>query len=251
MYDPVRLGESLEKVVVEGDRRKYYRFRGARWYGGIATGDVVGCNLFCHFCWARDDVRLNASTAGEFYSPDMSFAQLDGIARSKGYGLLRLSGQEPTIGKEHLLALLGLVDRSPHQFILETNGIMIGDDPDYAPAIARHRRASVRVSLKGASEEEFGRLTGARPEGFGLQLKALENLHEAGANFHAALMTSFSSRENLDRLRERLSRIDPSIADNIEVEELILYPHVVQRLEREGISASKAHRPDRVPPELV
>ena len=251
MYDPVHLANSLEKAISEGERRKYYRFRGARWYGGIATGDVVGCNLLCHFCWARDNVRLNASKVGDLFSPEESFARLDGIARSKGYGLLRLSGQEPTIGKDHLLSLLRLIDDSPHHFILETNGIMIGHDRDYAPAIASHRRASVRVSLKGASEEEFSRLTGARPEGYGLQLKALERLHEAGADFHVALMTSFSSQENLERLLERLKSIDQSIAQNVEAEELILYPHVVNRLQREGISMSKGHRPDSVPPELV
>ena len=251
MYDSHRLGQALEKVVARGEERRYHRFRGARWYGGIATGDVVGCNLFCHFCWARDEVRLHPSRAGEFCSAEQSFSRLDRIAKSKGYRQLRLSGQEPTIGREHLLSLLELVDNSPYIFILETNGILIGGDSDYAAALAGLRRSSVRVSLKGANEEEFSLLTGARPEGFGLQIRAMENLNEAGARFHAAVMTSFSSAETLARLRDRLREISQEIVDEIEVEELILYPHVVKRLKEKGLVAATAHRPDKVPPELV
>lgn len=251
MYDALRLGQALEKVVARGEERRYHRFRGARWYGGIATGDVVGCNLFCHFCWARDEVRLQPSKAGEFYSAEQSFSRLDRIAKSKGYHQLRLSGQEPTIGREHLLSLLKLVDKSPHVFILETNGILIGGDPDYAAALAGFRKSSVRISLKGASEGEFSMLTGAKPKGFELQINALKNLSEAGASFHAAVMTSFSSEENLARLRERLGQISQDVVDNIEVEELILYPHVVKRLKEKGLVAATAHRPDRVPPELI
>ncbi|MGC9115604.1 MAG: hypothetical protein ACP5HH_06350 [Fervidicoccaceae archaeon] len=48
-YDPIALGKIIEEVVTrrEGGSlyRKYYRFRGGRWYGGIATADAVGCNL--------------------------------------------------------------------------------------------------------------------------------------------------------------------------------------------------------------
>ena len=251
MYDAFKLGLALEKVVARGDERRYHRFRGARWYGGIATGDVVGCNLFCLFCWARDEVRLQPSKAGEFCGAWQSFSRLDRIAKSNGYRQLRLSGQEPTIGREHLLSLLELVEKSPYTFILETNGILIGGDPDYAAALAGFNRSSVRVSLKGANEEEFSLLTGARPEGFGLQIRALENLNEAGARFHAAVMTSFSSAETLARLRDRLKEISQEVVDEIEVEELILYPHVVKRLKEKGLGASTAHRPDKVPPELV
>jgi len=38
----------------------------------------------------------------------------------------------------------------------------------------------VRVSLKGTTEEEFGRLTGAQPGFFRLQIQAVENLFEPG-----------------------------------------------------------------------
>ncbi|MEM4889814.1 MAG: molybdenum cofactor biosynthesis protein MoaA, partial [Thermosphaera sp.] len=54
--DPFKLTTIAEKQVTRLRNgvleRRYYRFRGGRWYGGIATGDVVGCNLRCKFCWS-------------------------------------------------------------------------------------------------------------------------------------------------------------------------------------------------------
>ncbi|RLF22604.1 MAG: molybdenum cofactor biosynthesis protein MoaA, partial [Thermoprotei archaeon] len=52
-FDALKLSEAIEKIVVRGVERKYYRLvRGGRWYGGIATADCCGCNLRCVFCWS-------------------------------------------------------------------------------------------------------------------------------------------------------------------------------------------------------
>jgi uncharacterized Fe-S cluster-containing radical SAM superfamily protein len=52
MYDPLELGRQTAGMGCRGTARKYYRFRPARFYGGIATADCLGCNLRCAFCWA-------------------------------------------------------------------------------------------------------------------------------------------------------------------------------------------------------
>lgn len=250
-FDPVRRARELEDVVCRGEQRRYYRFRPARWYGGISTGDVCGCNLLCLFCWAGDDIRSSPGEFGALHTPASAFRNLDRIARRKGYRLLRLSGQEPTIGREHLLGLLSLTEDAGYDFILETNGILIGAEGDYAPSLARFRHLEVRVSLKGTCEEEFSALTGAGPSGFTLQLRALENLVASGVRCHPAVMVSFSSPENLRRLVARLGGIDSSLARGVEVEELILYPHVVRRLKSAGLGWREAHQPERVPERLV
>ncbi len=41
MYDPFTLSRKIESIVCQGSRRKYYRFRPAGFYGGIATADYV------------------------------------------------------------------------------------------------------------------------------------------------------------------------------------------------------------------
>ncbi|MEW5936923.1 MAG: radical SAM protein [Candidatus Thermoplasmatota archaeon] len=250
MYDPVVLARNLEPIVSEGVRRRYYRFRGARWYGGIATGDVTGCNLRCAFCWAGDDLRENPK-AGRLYSPQEAADALVRICRARGYAQVRLSGQEPTIGREHLLALLKSLEGKGLTFILETNGILLGAEREYAVALRGIRHLHVRVSIKGCSEAEFSALTGACPAGFSLQLKGLEHLIAEGVRCHPSVMVSFSDRRAFERLRQRLAVISPKLAHEIEIEELILYPLVVRRLKRLGITYHKGHEPDNVPSVLV
>lgn len=251
MYDPVKRGKSLEKIAFQGRNRRYYRFRGAKWYGGIATGDVAVCNLRCVFCWAGDNIMNRPQDVGKFYSPEEAFSELDRIAGGAGFSQLRLSGQEPTIGREHLVDLLGLVEESPYKFILETNGILLGAEPDYASDLSGFNRLHVRVSLKGTCEEEYGFLTGADPESFKLQLDALSNLKDAKVSCHPAVMVSFSSKENFVRLSERLDEIDRSLFQELEIEELITYPHVIKRLKKAGLVSSVSHDPNDVPQELV
>ncbi len=190
------------------------------------TGDVVGCNLLCLFCWAGDGI-WGRTDVGKFYDAEQVYEKMEGISNETGHELWRLSGQEPTIGKEHLLGLLGLVSQSPYNFILETNGILL--DRPYAEDLAGFGRLHVRVSLKGSSEEEFARLTGAS-RGFDLQLAALSNLNDAGVSCHPAVMSSASDVEELSRLKDRLASISRALSRDLEVEELIVYPHVKRRL---------------------
>jgi uncharacterized Fe-S cluster-containing radical SAM superfamily protein len=243
--------KSLEPIACKGRDRKYYRFRPAKWYGGIVTGDVVACNLLCHFCWAGDDIRAHPEKVGKFYSPEQVFSKLESIAKKLGYRQMRLSGQEPTIGFEHLVALLKLVDQAGYSFILETNGILLGAEPGLADMLSGFEGLHVRVSLKGADKDEFNKLTGANPDSFALQLEALKNLLDSGVSCHPAIMVSFSSEGSLSDLTQRLRAIDKGLVPELEIEELILYPHVTKRLKKLGIKFEKAHDPRKLPARLV
>ena len=247
-YDPVERTVGIEATVHKNNLRKYYRFRPARFYGGIATADCLGCCLRCLFCWSWDNV-INAGQRGEFYSPEQVARKLIAIARKKGFRQLRISGNEPTIARDHLVSVLGLIPKDL-LFILETNGILIGYDTSYAEELGRFENLYVRVSLKGASEQEFTTLTGAKPEGFELQLKALENLHRAGVDTEPAVMVSFSTPENLALLRNRLGRISKRF-ENFETEELVLCGDVEERLRRAKIAFDVAYPPKCVPPGQV
>ena len=232
MYCPVEIAELTKKEVCRDNLRKYYRFRPARFYGGIATADCVGCCLKCVFCWSWN-VTTRPEQYGQFYTPGDVAERLIGIAKKKKINQLRISGNEPTICKEHLINVLKLIPED-HLFILETNGILIGSDPDYAKQLAAFHNLYVRVSLKGTCEEEFSMLTGAVPEGFKLQLRALEHLSNHGVNVQPACMVSFSPPENVAALKKRLRAIDPAFED-LEIEELILYPAVLERLKKRDI----------------
>jgi len=244
-YDPLARHKAIEKLVVRDredvQERKYWRFRFDRWYGGIVTADAVGCGLVCKYCWVSDAVMFQPAKIGKFYSPEAVAKTLVMMAEKRSLRQLRVSGGEPTIGKQHLLQLLSHLEGRQLLFMLETNGILIGSNPKYADDLSKYRSLHVRVSLKGCSEEDFANLTGAKPEGFTLQLKALKNLLQAGVRCHPAVMMSFSTQESAQRLVERLNSIGPELAEDLEVEELILYPKVKQKIERQGLKYSSAY----------
>lgn len=248
MFDAVKMAKEVEKVVCRGDWRKYYRFRAARFYGGIATADCVGCCLRCVFCWSWPTV-VSYATTGKLYSPKQIAENLLSTARKKGFRRLRISGNEPTIGREHLLKVLSLIPQD-YQFILETNGILLGHDETYGRDLASFPNLYVRVSIKGATAAEFARLTGAEAQGFDLQLRALENLVREGVETFPAVMVSFSTKKNLDGLRKRLAAIAPRFYD-FEIEELAFYGDVEKRLRKAGLGYHSAHQPENIPLEQV
>ncbi len=249
MLNPLDLAALTGDIVSGSDgRKKYYRFRSSRFYGGIATADCVGCCLECVFCWSWEATR-RPSEIGQFYTAEDVARKLLAIARKKRYKRLRISGGEPTLDRSHLEKVLELIPED-YEFILETNGILIGHGPAYAEMLSRFKNLYVRVCLKGACEEEFSFLTRAVPEAFQLQLEALRNLVHYGVQTHPACMISFSSDENIMALRARLKAIHPAF-EEFEVEELVLYSNVKERLDRLGIGYRKAYTPDNIPSDQV
>jgi uncharacterized Fe-S cluster-containing radical SAM superfamily protein len=105
--------------------------------------------------------------------------------------------------------------------------------------------------LKGCNEEEFSMLTGAKPDGFKLQLKSIEKLVEADVSCHPSIMTSFSPRKTLEMLIKRLGNMSSEVARQVEIEELILYPHVINRIQKYGLNYYKAYTPESVPAEQI
>lgn len=230
MYSVAEAAAHLEKVVADGDRKKYYRFRPAPFYGGIATADCVGCPLKCVFCWSGFP-RDHPDKAGKWYTSKQVFSQLRKIAQKKGYSQLRVSGNEPTVGREHLMNLLEKVDKTSYQFVLETSGVLIDDH--YAALLSQFEHVHVRVSLKGSCEAEFAVLTGYPPEEFRRQLRALKALTDQNVSCHPAVMVSFSQPENVKELKERLAAILPDFY--LEEEHVMLYPLVKKRLREAGL----------------
>ncbi len=248
-YDPIETHKKIEKLIVQkrvgGDLKKYYRFRYDRWYGGVVTADCVGCGLTCKFCWVRQNSLLMGKGEGEFLAPQAVAQRLLKMAQAKRMKQVRLSGGEPTIGRAHLIALLNALQNKRISFILETNGILLGADESYAQELALYPFVHVRVSLKGCTEEEFVLLTGANAQGFHWQLAALRNLKNAGVSVHPAVMISFSKRENVDLLYSAIWKIDPRLHSEIEREEVILYPHVLEKLQRANLKYYSGHYPDK------
>ena len=172
-FDPIALSAATEKVVVDGARRKYVQIgRPLRFYGGTTSATEVGCNLRCKFCFSDKPVWKPKET-GKFYTSQEVFDGLAKSARKHGHKIISASASEGTIGRQHLMELLDLVENSEFVYVLETNGMILGNDPEYAQALAKYSRLHVRVSIKGDNPEQFHDLTGAHPDSYELPYKAL------------------------------------------------------------------------------
>ena len=239
-YDPIALSEKTERIVVDGNRRKYVQLgRPLRFYGGTTSATEVGCNLRCKFCFSDQPV-WNPKNTGRLYTPQEVFDGLTASARRYGHTLISASASEGTIGLDHLFELLDLVEDSEFIYILETNGLNIGADPSIAKRLSGYERVHVRVSIKGSSEEEFHRLTGAHSDAYDLAYQALSHLIKQGVSCNACLMASFSDSEGIQRAKERLARIAPGILKSLEIERIKQFPKVRARLQRYDLKANQS-----------
>lgn len=246
-FDPIELAEKTEKIITkegqEGLERKYVSFYSAPVYSGIATGYAVGCCLRCIYCWTNWS-RDFPEEYGKFYSPKEAADRLINEAEkgitSRGWehyrhlkvNKLRVSGCEPTLGKEHLLKVLEHLSNYSYQFYLETNGILFGKDYDYVKRLAKYSDfIYVRVSFKAASPEGFTERTGAIGEHYELPFKALKNLLDVGIHTRAAAMTDpkIMPGEERNILIKRLDDIDPSARYSDTLEEEVIGPYDTTR----------------------
>ncbi len=240
-FDPVELARETERIVTrsgpEGQERKYEDFYAAGVYGGIATGYCVGCCFRCVFCWVSWG-RDFPEKFGRFNSPKEAFGKLREAAHRNRVGKLRISGGEPTLGKDHLLSLLEHVEESELTlFILETNGILFGVDKDYVNRISRFTKPHVRVSIKAGTPEDFTKKTGAKPEAFEIPFQAIRNLLDYHVSFHVAAMSAdprIMTPKERKNLMRKLADVDPSLLLSLEEEVMDSYDTTLARLKFAG-----------------
>ena len=229
-FNPIERSQEIEKIVMEDSKRKYYRFRFSRYYGGIVTADTVGCNLLCAYCWNYFR-NLHPEKHGKLYSPDEVAKTLIRISRKKNVNLFRISGAEPILGKKSMDHLVKVIEGVDSEFILETNGLMLG----YIPVIAEALKGldvAVRITVKGWDERSFEMITGAEGENFQYQFIAIEELLKREIMVWPAVMYDVFREVGVRKLKEKLKSID---VERIEFEYLEKYPFVIRNLEKRGI----------------
>jgi uncharacterized Fe-S cluster-containing radical SAM superfamily protein len=160
-------------------------------------------------------------------------------ARRHGHTIISASASEGTIGRQHLFELLDLVEQSEFVYILETNGMTLGQDPELVQQLTKYKRLHVRVSIKGCNEDEFHRLTGASREAYGLPYEALRMLIQAGVSCNACLMVSFSDEVSVAIAKDRLYQLHPGILKSLELEKIKLFPKVLMRVSEHGLRANQ------------
>lgn len=237
-FDPLKLYKETEKIVCKNNSRKYTSFYCVGVYGGISTGYVVGCTLRCIFCWV-DWSRDFPEKSGEFFSSEQVFEKLVRNAKKRNVSKLRISGGEPTLGKRHLLSLLNLVSATDFLFILETNGLILGEDKDFVKNLSKYKNIHVRVSLKAGTEEGFQARTGAMGKFYELPYKAITSLRETRVPFHVACMSDPRLMPKAERKAMIRKLAEVGYKDYLEEEVCDPYRTTVVRLEKAGFDILK------------
>ena len=224
-FDPIQRSKDIESLVMQGNTRRYYRFRYAKFYGGIVTADAIGCNLLCAYCWNYSR-NLDPGKSGEFSSPSEVAGKLLGLAKKNDCHKFRISGAEPILGRASALHLAEVIKLTDGHFIVETNGIMLGYDPSLIDLL-KSLDCRVRLCVKAHQGIDFERITGAKADGFAYQLLAAEALRKARISHSIAVMKPF---------------VDPrKLPCHVhEVEELISYKSTEKNLRQRGLGLKKA-----------
>lgn len=235
-FDPVQRSEETEKLVMKGERRLYYKFRAAPYYGGIATADAVGCSFLCAYCWnyGRNE---NPSRYGRFYAPQEVAENLLRISRRRFFYLFRITGSEPILGEasfNHLLKVRETIVREEprSRFILETNGLMLGFKPELGEKL-KFENLLVRIALKGTDPLLFENITGAKRDFFPYPLLGLKNLEARGARAWPALMGDLFTEADISNMKNTLREYD--IKAELELESLEAYPFVLENMSRRRV----------------
>jgi len=235
-FDPAERAEEVERLVMKEEKRLYYRFRAAPYYGGIATADAIGCSFLCAYCWNYSR-NLNPARFNKFYSAQEVAANLLKIARKRSFHLFRITGSEPLLGEaslEHLRGVLKIIfqEQPRSVFILETNGFFLGSRPDLIKKLI-FKNLWIRISLKGVDEESFELISGVKRESFQYPLVALKELEKEGMKAWPAVMRDLFSDEDIGRLEKVLEEY--GIGARLEEEGLEEYPFVTENMKKRKV----------------
>lgn len=220
-FDPIKRAADIEKLVMNGEDRKCYRFRHDTRFTCPCTVDSTGCPLDCGFCW---NAGRNASLPGSFMSPSHIADKLNEMGKRYKDGNYRYGGCEPILGTssvKHLAKVISLCDCD--KFEIDTNGLMIGENPALLEYLFPYRDIILlRISAKGITPHDFELVTGAEGKYFNSPFTAIWKAAMRGFKCEMAYMSDFVDLKELDRVSEWIGPYDN--------ERLTYYPGTKQRL---------------------
>lgn len=153
---------------------------------------------------------------------------------------MRFSSAEPILGEqsfEHIYRVLKDVYKANPglDFILETNGLLLGHGPGFVRRLSQFERLEVRVALKGYDEESFEGISGSERRFFELPIEGLGDMIRNGINAWPAIMYEMFGPEGIEKINQELKghEIRP---EELEIEYLEPYPFVLENLKERSIS---------------
>ena len=239
-FDPIKRAREVEKIVMKGNSRLYYRFRPAPYYGGIVTADAIGCSFLCAYCWNYNR-NLNPKQFGKFYSPEAVSSNLLRIADKKSFSLFRITGSEPILGEvsfKHLIEVIKEIFKKKawSKFVIETNGLILGYRSDLIKYL-KFPNLWVRIAIKGVDEKSFESITGAKKDFFRYPIRAVKELQKRHIRAWPAVMKDLFKDSEIENLKDILKK--EGIKGDIELEKLERYPFVLDNMKKREITIKR------------
>ena len=178
-----------QEALLASDPAFYFRATGPS--PGCGPG---GCGPFNHSCTLMfeitDHCNLTCPTCFAASAPELSWRMslarfretLDRLldAGKRDSDVIQFSGGEPTLHPELLDMMDYALERGVTKLYLNTNGLRLGTDPDFAAQLGRYRgHLSVYLQLDGLRRDTFQAIRGA-PGLLPIKERAVERAHAAG-----------------------------------------------------------------------
>ena len=236
LFDAFERAAVVSQEVEDSGRRRVLRVAAAGACDDAPTIHLPGCNLACVHCWAGPD-REAPDAWGAFRTWPALRREL---SRYRSHNRLdanpehiRLSGGEPILSGaffDLLEALLVL----PGKVFVETNGIMLGKNPDWIRNLDACRdRVFFKISLKAGTPERFEQITGATRTAFEASWSCVRELWQAQVPFDLnalSLAEELFDRKERETLLDRLASIAPELPARLTQERLTAYPDTIRRM---------------------
>ncbi|MCJ7445848.1 MAG: radical SAM protein [Methanotrichaceae archaeon] len=226
-FDPLKRAAIVENLVMKGDARQYYRFRWTEFYNGIVTADQLGCNLLCAYCWNYTrNLNFDKMNKYKFLNPSEVVQRIKRISEKDNY---RCSGAEPMLGEKSVAHLVDIIHKMNNDnfCVIETNGFMLGYNPDLIKMFKDLRRKIFfRITIKASDPKMFQKVTGAKGDFYKYPIKAIKVLEKVNYGFQVAYNPRFVQPEKL-KLSEN---------QDTEIEYMRMYPGIRKNLEERGLN---------------
>ena len=245
-FNPVERAKAIERLVVRNSSRLYYKIKFNRYYGPIISCYTVGCCLNCAYCWNHNKNK-NPARFGRFLSPSEVAERVNRLLKQHGTIHARITGGEPILGTKslkHLTEMISEVDRS---FLIETNGVMLGYNPDLFDLLEDVKdRVVLRVSIKGYDCEIFERVTGADGRSLDYVFNCIKELSRRRFYYWICIMPEVFTGRGIEIIKRKLRKI--GYRGHLELETLeTFYSGVMERIRKRGIELEFGYRDCYIP----
>jgi uncharacterized Fe-S cluster-containing radical SAM superfamily protein len=220
----------------------------------FASAEVTGCHSGCKMCWAppqhkyptREHLEsvLKKSIQEHTYTGTEAVEKLYKMTKNiNGNVVNRLTTGEPTITHQFFLDFIKATREKKRGLSIETNGIELGRNPEFAEKVKKElskfpkKSLSLSTHILAGSPEAMLHTSGLKPEAMDHNLKGIKELDSLGYEHHIIFL-AFIPHELLDLTEKELKNGEKRLAAKEKTQEKVLNTFK-KKLEEHGLDPHK------------